>query len=491
MNRAEILGKMHSSPDAPMSLSDVLDEILADVTPVAYGAPDADVVWVDERSSEDTSEPSAEDADIVAIRDALLAGEFGGPDPDDMDGMDEDQWNALYEATSRSLEERLPDAHQIHYIMQANDAMLKVDGSEYEVWGIRREESERFYLLGGAGMESGVHQDDDYVNSYGLIVSPDHFVRLLNPVLLIEGYDYIGSYINGGWVFCRTDRARSHIALNCFDMVVRLFSRNTGLLESTAMNNKKALIIGCGSVGSLVANELARAGVGHFILVDSDILEVHNICRHQLGFRDLGRYKVDAVRDAILNINPLAEVMTYRGILQDLPADYVKEFRNGIIVGTGDNRESSGFGNDLARALEVPFIATCCWTRAHAGEVFYWYPGAGLPLYREAFADLITDERPASHRNYFADDYDERTMRFEPGISTDIAYVTTVAIKLIYDLLNKDSTAYTTRVRDYLKTNYTLICNTNDPNIGGPNAAIFPHPLFISNNVTATGRKGA
>lgn len=73
------------------------------------------------------------------------------------------------------------------------------------------------------------------------------------------------------------------------------------------MNTKAALIVGCGSVGSLIALELARAGVCKFILVDSDTLEIHNICRHQLGFRDLGRYKVDAVADAIKNINPSAK----------------------------------------------------------------------------------------------------------------------------------------------------------------------------------------
>ena len=47
--------------------------------------------------------------------------------------------------------------------------------------------------------------------------------------------------------------------------------------------------------------------------------------------------------------------------------EYLDGFEDGIIIGTGDNRESSAFGNDLAKALKVPFVSTGCWQRAHAG----------------------------------------------------------------------------------------------------------------------------
>lgn len=111
------------------------------------------------------------------------------------------------------------------------------------------------------------------------------------------------------------------VRIKPYDTVTRLFSRNTGLLESGAMLEKRAVLVGCGSVGSLVAMELARSGVGKFVLCDTDTLEIHNICRHQCGFSDLGRYKVDAVKDKILDINPNAEVVTYRSIIQRVPED--------------------------------------------------------------------------------------------------------------------------------------------------------------------------
>ena len=42
----------------------------------------------------------------------------------------------------------------------------------------------------------------------------------------------------------------------------------------------------------------------------------------------------------------------------------------------------------------------------------------------------------SENNDYFADDNDEETLNFEPGVSTDIEFVTLVAVKIIYDLLN-------------------------------------------------------
>lgn len=100
----------------------------------------------------------------------------------------------------------------------------------------------------------------------------------------------------------------TEIKQEIYSLKLDIFSRNTGILESDVMLGKRALFIGCGSVGSLVAVELAKAGVGSFLLVDMDIFGYHNICRHQCGIYDVGRFKTDAVADRILQINPYAKI---------------------------------------------------------------------------------------------------------------------------------------------------------------------------------------
>ena len=274
------------------------------------------------------------------------------------------------------------------------------------------------------------------------------------------------------------------IRIKPYDTITRLFSRNTGLLESGAMLSKRAVLVGCGSVGSLVAMELARSGVGNFVLCDTDTLEIHNICRHQCGFSDLGRYKVDAVKDKILDINPNAEVVTYRSIIQRVPEDELLPLlgRDTIIIGGGDNRGSADWACKLAIKTDSTFVSSCCWTRAFAGEIFYWASGKGLSCYTCALGGLIDSDRPESHANYFGTDEDMKNLSFEPGIATDIDFVTIIAIKLALDLLNRDNPDYTPRVINYLKQ-YTWICNTNSIKIGGERAGIFSHPLQITHNL--------
>ena len=86
-------------------------------------------------------------------------------------------------------------------------------------------------------------------------------------------------YIENRPTFVDTDGKEAE--LEPVKLKIDIFSRNTGILESDIMLKKGVVIIGCGSVGSLVALELARAGVGRFFLIDMDSLGYHNICRHQ------------------------------------------------------------------------------------------------------------------------------------------------------------------------------------------------------------------
>ena len=69
----------------------------------------------------------------------------------------------------------------------------------------------------------------------------------------------------------------------------------------------KCHIIGCGSVGSTVAELLARLGITKFVLYDFDKVEAHNIANQMFKHSDIKSPKVDAVKRIITEINPEAE----------------------------------------------------------------------------------------------------------------------------------------------------------------------------------------
>ncbi len=269
--------------------------------------------------------------------------------------------------------------------------------------------------------------------------------------------------------------------LEPYRLKMDIFSRNTGILESDIMLSKGAIIIGCGSVGSLVALELARAGVGRFFLVDSDIMCYHNICRHQCGIQDVGKYKTTAVKERILQINPSATVITSSKMIQEVSLEILEPFCNEdtIIVGCADNREGDLYADTfLAKPHKMPFISIGCWERAFAGEIFYCLP-EGMPAYSDFVAALGDTSGRVNANTHL---YMGEVGTFEPGISVDINFVTTIAVKMILDLLNRNNEHYTQRLIGGL-SQYTLICNTNNPKIGGEMAEIFSYPLQVTTSI--------
>ena len=66
-------------------------------------------------------------------------------------------------------------------------------------------------------------------------------------------------------------------------------------------------IIGCGSVGSTLAELLARLGITEISLYDFDTVSSHNLANQMFTNSDIDRLKVEAVKDLICSINPEIE----------------------------------------------------------------------------------------------------------------------------------------------------------------------------------------
>ena len=63
-------------------------------------------------------------------------------------------------------------------------------------------------------------------------------------------------------------------------------------------------IIGCGAIGSTVAENLVRFGLTRLTLYDFDSVESHNIANQMFRDTDIGKYKVEALEDILCDINP-------------------------------------------------------------------------------------------------------------------------------------------------------------------------------------------
>lgn len=94
------------------------------------------------------------------------------------------------------------------------------------------------------------------------------------------------------------------------------FARTELLLGRTALDKLRSChmaVFGIGGVGGYTVEALARSGVEHFTLVDSDTVSVTNLNRQIIALQDtIGRYKVDVMAERIKNINPEAVVEVHR-----------------------------------------------------------------------------------------------------------------------------------------------------------------------------------
>lgn len=94
------------------------------------------------------------------------------------------------------------------------------------------------------------------------------------------------------------------------------FSRTEMLIGKKAvekLQNAKVAVFGLGGVGSFVVEALVRAGIGKFVLVDNDDIDITNINRQIIAtHKDIGRQKVEVQKERILQINPKAEVKIYK-----------------------------------------------------------------------------------------------------------------------------------------------------------------------------------
>ena len=108
------------------------------------------------------------------------------------------------------------------------------------------------------------------------------------------------------------------------------FERTARLLGEEAVGSlqgKRVAVFGIGGVGGYLCEALVRSGIGAFDLVDSDRVCESNINRQIIATHaTVGQYKVDAMKERMVAINPEVKVEVYRTFFlpenaEDFPFD--------------------------------------------------------------------------------------------------------------------------------------------------------------------------
>lgn len=262
-----------------------------------------------------------------------------------------------------------------------------------------------------------------------------------------------------------------------------LYSRNKGLLELNILESKRVMIVGLGSFGSQIAIELAKAGVGHFALMDFDRVELHNLARHTATTHDLGRLKTDVIADAIVGKNPYAQVERFPININEQPELMLEQCAKAdvVICATDNNLSRFHLSDALVKTQTVGIFGRAI-TRAEGGDVFRYRPGG--PCYccllgngwYNATMEEITDEASARRDGRIAAyvSPEDADAMVQVGLSADIEPMCNMMVKLALVELSRGAESGITSLEEEFTYAYYMWANRRERNY--TNWASFANP---------------
>src|SRR5690348_535919 len=128
----------------------------------------------------------------------------------------------------------------------------------------------------------------------------------------------------------------------------------------------KAVIIGCGALGTAQANAMVRAGVGALRIVDRDYVEESNLQRQSLFGENDARESLPKAIAAERKLNQINSDVLTEGVIADATSRNIEGLVRGfdVILDGTDNFETRYLLNDASVKLGIPWfyvpVVVCC-----------------------------------------------------------------------------------------------------------------------------------
>lgn len=153
--------------------------------------------------------------------------------------------------------------------------------------------------------------------------------------------------------------------------------------ELRELEGKHVCIVGAGMLGSPIALQLARAGVGKLSVVDFDYVELATIVRYGLGGRYVGWSKVEALEHYIQNNYFFTEFEPIRYQIGDPNSEtgnLATKFHAAIhsadlVIDAAAERNVSYYINDILTQSKTPWVAVTTRPGSWGGETWIMRPG--------------------------------------------------------------------------------------------------------------------
>lgn len=189
------------------------------------------------------------------------------------------------------------------------------------------------------------------------------------------------------------------------------FKRLEGVYPDKVLD-KVVICVGTGGARTVLEN-LARNGFRNYILIDGDKISPSNIATQGVFISEMGKWKTEAIRSRILDINPDAKVICVNRFLDDEFSDEefdmcLKNFRGKratdyLVLGCCDTFNGNKRSSELSLKFGLPYIGAGMYQQGLAAEVIFTYPGvtpscprcmlkSRYEAYEEGYKNDVTSE---------------------------------------------------------------------------------------------------
>src|SRR5271156_21687 len=137
----------------------------------------------------------------------------------------------------------------------------------------------------------------------------------------------------------------------------QILFRGIGEAGQEKLLRASAALVGCGALGTVVANHLVRGGLGRLRIIDRDFVEPSNLQRQTLFDESDAREALPKAVAAERHLRAINSSVEVEGIVADLTPDNATELLSGfqVILDGTDNFETRLLVNDAAVSLGIPW----------------------------------------------------------------------------------------------------------------------------------------
>ena len=128
------------------------------------------------------------------------------------------------------------------------------------------------------------------------------------------------------------------------------------------LRRARVAVVGCGALGSALAEMMARAGVGALTVIDRDYVEESNLQRQSLFDEDDAARGLPKAVAAAARLREINSEVAVRGVVADLAADNAAELLEGadLVLDGTDNFETRFLLNDVCLREGIPWVYGAC-----------------------------------------------------------------------------------------------------------------------------------